>query len=100
EASTALNLKPVTKWRHVILPQAIPRALPPLGNYFVAMFKDAPLGAAITYAGVLFVARALQSSDFRTVEPFTIAGILFLMVSIPAAMSVRLLERKVAYESD
>jgi len=100
EASTALNLKSSTKWRNVILPQAIPRALPPLGNYFVAMFKDAPQGSAITYAGVLFVARALQSADFRTVEPFTIAGILFLMVSIPAAMAVRRLERRVAYESD
>lgn len=100
EASTALNLKTMTKWRSVILPQAIPRALPPLGNYFVAMFKDAPQGAAITFAGVLFVARALQSADFRTVEPFTIAGILFLMVSIPAAMAVRRLERRVAYESD
>ena len=100
EASTALNLRTSTKWRNVILPQAIPRALPPLGNYFVAMFKEAPQGSAITYAGVLFVARALQSSDFRTVEPFTIAGILFLMVSIPAAMAVRRLERRVAYESD
>jgi polar amino acid transport system permease protein len=100
EASTALNLKSTSKWRDVILPQAIPRALPPLGNYFVAMFKDAPQGAAITYAGVLFIARALQSADFRTVEPFTIAGILFLMVSIPAAMAVRRLERRVAYESD
>lgn len=100
EASTALNLRSGTKWRHVILPQAIPRALPPLGNYFVAMFKDAPQGSAITVAGVLFVARALQSADFRTVEPFTIAGILFLMVSVPAAMMVRRLERRVAYESD
>ena len=100
EASTALNLKPTTKWRNVILPQAIPRALPPLGNYFVAMFKDAPQGSAITVAGLLFVARALQSADFRTVEPFTIAGILFLIVSIPAAMLVRRLERRVAYESD
>jgi polar amino acid transport system permease protein len=100
EASTALNLKTTTKWRNVILPQAIPRALPPLGNYFVAMFKDAPQGSAITVAGVLFVARALQSADFRTVEPFTIAGILFLIVSIPAAMLVRRLERRVAYESD
>lgn len=100
EASTALNLKATTKWRNVILPQAIPRALPPLGNYFVAMFKDAPQGAAITVADVLFEARAFQSADFRTVEPFTIAGILFLLVSIPAAMSVRRLERRVAYESD
>ena len=100
EASTALNLKTMSKWRDVILPQAIPRALPPLGNYFVAMFKDAPQGAAITYMGVLFIARALQSADFRTVEPFTIAGILFLLVSVPAAMAVRRLERRVAYESD
>ncbi len=100
EASTALNLKTSTTWRNVILPQAIPRALPPLGNYFVAMFKDAPQGAAITVAGVLFISRALQSADFRTVEPFTIAGILFLMVSVPAAMLVRRLERRVAFESD
>jgi len=100
EASTSLNLKATTTWRQVILPQAIPRALPPLGNYFVAMFKDAPQGSAITVAGVLFVARAFQSADFRPVEPVIVAGILFLMVSIPAAMSVRRLERRVAYESD
>jgi polar amino acid transport system permease protein len=88
-----------TTWRSVILPQAIPRSLPPLGNYFVAMFKDAPIASAITVPGVLFVARALQSADFRTVEPFTIAGLLFLVVSVPAAAFVRRLERRVAYES-
>lgn len=100
EASTSLNLKIKTTWRSVILPQAVPRSLPPLGNYFVAMFKDAPIGSAITVQGVLFVARAFQSADFRTVEPFTIAGLLFLTVSIPAAALVRRLERRVAYESD
>lgn len=99
EASTSLNLRIQTTWRSVILPQAVPRSLPPLGNYFVAMFKDAPIGSAITVAGVLAVARALQSADFRTVEPFTIAGLLFLAVSIPAAAFVRRLERRVAYES-
>lgn len=99
EASTSLNLKMKTTWQSVILPQAVPRSLPPLGNYFVAMFKDAPIGSAITVAGVLFVARAFQSADFRTVEPFTIAGLLFLAVSVPAAAFVRRLERRVAYES-
>lgn len=99
EASTSLNLRIKTTWRSVILPQAIPRSLPPLGNYFVAMFKDAPIGSAITVPGVLFVARAIQSAEFRTVEPFTIAGLLFLVVSVPAAAFVRRLERRVAYES-
>jgi len=100
EASTSLNLRIRTTWRSVILPQAIPRSLPPLGNYFVAMFKDAPIGSAITVQGVLFVARAIQSATFRTVEPYTLAGLLFLAVSIPAAMLVRRVERRVAYESD
>lgn len=99
EASTALNLKTSTKWSRVILPQGIPRSLPTLGNYFVGMFKDAPIGSSIGVAGVLFVARSIGSSTFRFVEPMTIAGLLFLVVSIPAAMSVRALERKVGYEA-
>jgi polar amino acid transport system permease protein len=100
EASTSLNLRIRTTWRSVILPQAVPRSLPPLGNYFVAMFKDAPIGMAITVQGVLFVAAAARSSDFRSVEPFTLAGLMFLAVSIPAAAFVRRLERRSAYESD
>lgn len=99
EASTSLNLKTGTKWRDIILPQAIPRTLPALGNYFVGMFKDAPLGSAIGVGGVLAVARALGSSTFRFVEPMTIAGLLFLAVSIPAAVFVRSLERRSAYDT-
>jgi polar amino acid transport system permease protein len=99
EASTSLNLRIQTTWRSVILPQAVPRSLPPLGNYFVAMFKDAPIASAITVQGVLFIANAIRASTFRSVEPYTIAGLMFLAVSIPAAAFVRRLERRVAYES-
>lgn len=98
EASIALNLSSGTTWRSVILPQAWPRVLPPLGNFFVAMFKDAPLGSAIGVAGVLFVAKTqIGSQTFRFVEPMTIAGILFLAASIPAALFVRYLERRYEY---
>lgn len=99
EASIALNLRTSTTWRSIVLPQAIPRTLPALGNYFVGMFKDAPLGSAIGVSGVLAVARATGSETFRFVEPLTIAGILFLIVSIPAATFVRSLERRTFYES-
>jgi polar amino acid transport system permease protein len=99
EASTALNLKNTTTWRSIILPQAIPRTLPALGNYFVGMFKDAPLGSAISVAGVLAIARATGSATFRFVEPMTIAGLLFLAVSIPAAIFVRSLERRTSYDT-
>ena len=98
EAATALNLSPMTKWTQVILPQAIPNVLPSLGNYFVAAFKDAPLGIAINAPGILFFATAIRGADFRPVEPYLLVGVGFLMASLPAAWLVRRLERKIAYE--
>lgn len=99
EAATALNLSPTTTWKSVILPQAIPKVIPALGNFLVAMIKDAPLGSSIGVAGVLFVARSIGSQTFQYVETMTIAGVLFLVVSVPAALFVQFLERRYGYEA-
>lgn len=99
EAATALNLGPVTKWTRVVIPQAIPNILPTLGNYLVAGFKDAPLGSSIQVTGILAFATAASGRSFDAgVEPYTLIGIGFLMVSLPAAWLVRRLERHVTYE--
>lgn len=98
EASTALNLTASQTWRHVILPQAIPTVIPALGNYVVAMFKDAPLLSAITLVELVGVAKQAQKIYFRGLEAFTMAGVLFLAVSIPASIGVRYLERRYGYE--
>ncbi|MDZ7679772.1 MAG: ectoine/hydroxyectoine ABC transporter permease subunit EhuD [Acidimicrobiales bacterium] len=98
EAATALNLGPLTKWRQVVLPQAIPNVLPALGNFLVAAFKDAPLGIAVNATGILFFAQAVRGGDFRAVEPYLMMGVGFLLASLPAAWLVRRLERKVHYE--
>ncbi len=94
EAATAINLTNRQRWTSVILPQAIPTVLPALGNYLVAAFKDAPLAATVTVVGVLGAAQRIQGQTFRGLEPFTMAGILFLAVSVPVASGVRLLERR------
>ncbi|MCO8128903.1 ectoine/hydroxyectoine ABC transporter permease subunit EhuD [Acidimicrobiia bacterium EGI L10123] len=98
EAATALNLGSTTKWLRVILPQAIPNVLPSLGNFLVAAFKDAPLGFIVGVPELLFFANTVRGSDFRPTEPYILAGVGFLLVSIPAAWAVRRLERKIAYE--
>ena len=98
EASTALNLGPVTKWTRVIVPQAVPNVLPALGNYLVAAFKDAPLGFSIGVSGILAFATAVRGEDFRVTEPYLLVGVGFLLASLPAAWLVRRLERKIAYE--
>ena len=82
EASTALNLGPVTKWTRVVLPQAVPNVLPSLGNFLVAAFKDAPLGFILGVPGVLFFADTVRGEDFRVTEPYLLAGVGFLLVAV------------------
>lgn len=98
EAATALNLGRSTTWSRVVLPQAVPNVLPALGNYLIAAFKDAPLGSAVQVTGLLFFAQTVSGRLFRSVEVFTLIGIGFLMVSIPAAWLLRRLEDRIGYE--
>jgi len=94
EAATALNLNRFATTFRVILPQAIPPVVPALGNYLVAMFKDTPLLSAITVLEMLQQAKILGSESFRYIEPLTLVGIAFLVMSLIAAMGIRTLERK------
>ncbi|MFF4599036.1 ectoine/hydroxyectoine ABC transporter permease subunit EhuD [Amycolatopsis sp. NPDC001319] len=94
EAATALNLPRSRVWTAVVLPQAIPRVLPALGNYTISMFKETPLLLAIGVLDVLNRAKEVGAETFRVVEPYTLAGVLFLLVSLPASVLVRRWERR------
>lgn len=94
EAATALSLNRFATTFKVILPQAIPPVVPALGNYLVAMFKDTPLLSAITVLEMLQQAKILGSESFRYIEPLTLVGVAFLVMSLVAAAGIRTLERK------
>jgi polar amino acid transport system permease protein len=94
EAAMALNMGPWLVWRRVVLPQAIPPVIPALGNYFIAMFKDSPMLAAITVMELLQTAKLIGSETFRYLEPLTLVGLLFLAVSLVASQGVRKLEER------
>jgi len=95
EAATALSLPRSRVWTGVILPQAIPRVLPALGNNVISMFKETPLLIGIGVLDIVGQAREAGNTSFRYVEVYTIAGLLFLLLSYPAALLVRRLERRV-----
>lgn len=97
EASTAISLSPFDTWSRVVLPQAIPTVMPTLGNYLISMFKEVPLLATITVLEVLGEARIHCSRDFRCLEPYTMAGMIFLVISIPSSLLVRFVERRIGY---
>jgi polar amino acid transport system permease protein len=93
EASTALNLTPYRTFRDVIIPQAIPPVVPALGNYFIAMFKETPLLSAIAVVELMQTAKILGSFSFRYLEPITLVGVFFLVMSLVASMLNQQFER-------
>ncbi|MGH3878162.1 MAG: ectoine/hydroxyectoine ABC transporter permease subunit EhuD [Actinophytocola sp.] len=95
EAATALNLPRTRTWTGVILPQAIPRVLPALGNYTISMLKETPLLLTIGVADIVGTASQEGAKDFRLQEPITIAGVVFLLLSFSASLLTRWMERRV-----
>ncbi len=93
EASIALNLSLYTTFKDIILPQAIPPVVPPLGNYLVALFKETPLLSAIAVLELMQTAKILGSETFRYVEPITLVGARFLAMSLVSAALIRQVER-------
>lgn len=96
EVATALNFTRKKTWTRIILPQAFPPILPVIGNYFITMFKETPLLSAITMVEILQTARNIGAGTFRYTEPFTIVGVLFLLLSYPASLLIRRMELKIA----
>ncbi|MCX4581946.1 ectoine/hydroxyectoine ABC transporter permease subunit EhuD [Streptomyces sp. NBC_01481] len=94
EAATALSLPAHRTWIAVILPQAVRRITPALGNYVIAMLKDTPLLAAIGVLEMLQESRLESASTFQYTEPLTVIGIAFILIAYPASLLVRALERR------
>ena len=97
EAARALSLPPARTWRAVILPQAVRRVVPALGNYAVSMFKDTPYLFTISVVEMVTAAQQFGARNFQYLEPLTMAGLIFLAASYPTSVLIRRLERRLAY---
>jgi polar amino acid transport system permease protein len=95
EACRALNFSTFYTYRKIVLPQAFPIAIPGMGNYLVGIFKDTPLLSTIGVAELFHAATAVGGYHYRYLEPYTIVGLIFLTLSIPAAMWIRKIEKNV-----
>jgi polar amino acid transport system permease protein len=94
EAATALNLSARRTWLAVILPQAIPPILPPLGNYAIGMFKDTALLFTITVPELMGAAIFESGRTYRFFEPLTLVGLIYTALSYASALGVGVLEAR------
>ena len=100
EAAKAANLTNRQTWIHVILPQALPPMIPALANYLVAMFKETPLLSAITVVELMNQAKSVANSSYRYIEPMTLVGVFFLIMSLISVFFLRWLEERFARQDD
>ncbi|HEX7641534.1 MAG TPA: ectoine/hydroxyectoine ABC transporter permease subunit EhuD [Burkholderiaceae bacterium] len=94
DGASALNFSRADTLARIILPQAIPPVVPALGNYLIAMFKDAPMLSVITVVELLQEGKIIGSETFRYTEPLTLVGAMFLLLSLISAAGVRYAERR------
>jgi polar amino acid transport system permease protein len=93
EAARALGMRPRHVMPFVILPQAIRIVIPPVGNYLISMFKDTALVSTISIGELLFRGQLLAAENFKYLQIYSFIFVLYLLISYPAGLGVRALER-------
>lgn len=96
EAARSLGLNTSQSMRHVILPQAFKRVLPPLAGQFISLVKDTSLVSVIAITELTKSGREAITTSFSTFEIwFCVAG-LYLLINLPLSHFASRLERRLA----
>lgn len=93
EAARALGMRSRLYMPKVILPQALRIVIPPIGNYFISLFKDTALVSTISIGELLFRGQLLAAENFKYLQIYSFIFVLYLLISYPASLGVRMLER-------
>lgn len=93
EAATAINMSVVKTYRRLIIPQALPPAIAGMGNYLVGIFKDTPMLSVIGVAELMHTANSVGAESYRYLEPYTMVGVIFLVISLPTAFLITHFEK-------
>jgi polar amino acid transport system permease protein len=94
EAARSLGMTYPKAMRRIILPQALKRAVPPLGNQFIIALKDSSLASTIAVPELLLKGRQLGSSTFMYMEMLIIVAVWYLIMTTLLTYGVHRLEQR------
>jgi polar amino acid transport system permease protein len=98
EAAKSLGMNYFQAMRFIILPQAIRRVLPPLGNDFIACLKDSSLVSVVAVNELTQMGRLRTASTFRAMETYNMVAFLYLSMTLLLSLLVRWLEHRMKIE--
>ncbi len=96
EASRSLGMSYAQAMRHIILPQAFKRIIPPLAGQFISLIKDSSLVSVIALADLMFQGNQAVARTYYAFEIFFTVAFLYLMMCYPLSMATQYVERRLA----
>jgi polar amino acid transport system permease protein len=94
EAALALSLSKTYRFIDVIGPQLLRVALPSGATYAIGLLKDSAVASTIGVGEIAFQAYHTSQRTFHALDVYAIAGLLYILISLPMAWMSRWVDRK------
>lgn len=96
EASRSLGMTYAQAMRHVILPQAFKRIIPPLAGQFISLIKDSSLVSVIALADLTYQGWQAVARTYHSFEIYFTVAFLYLIMTFTLSMATQYVERRLA----
>jgi polar amino acid transport system permease protein len=94
DAARSLGMPEGMAMRQVIVPQAIIRMIPPLGNEFIALIKNSSLVSLLTIADLMHEGQKIISVSYRSLEVYIAVALVYFVLTNLTGLALRQTERR------
>ena len=93
-AAQSLGMTPGVAMRQIVLPQAVVRMIPPLGNEFIALIKNSALVSLLTIHDVMHEGQKIISVSYRSLEVYLAIAVVYFVLTGTMTLILRHFEQK------
>ncbi len=100
EASNALGLSWFQTMRYVVMPQALKRIMPPLGNDFISLLKESSLVSVLGVGEITQLGKKYSAASFLYPQTYNVVAFLYLTMTLILSMGVKYMEQRMDVGED
>ena len=94
EAARSLGMSSGQAMRQIIIPQAVVRMIPPLGNEFIALIKNSALVSLLTIHDLMHEGQKIISVTYRSLEVYLVIALIYLVLTSATSSILRIIEKR------